>query len=97
MGLSMTFFIVSGLVLFKLFPIRLVLYDWNDENELVTPQIHSGWQVCNDNRKLNDATRKDHFSLPFLTKILERLVIYSFYYFLDGCYGYTHISITPID
>nr|GEV69938.1 reverse transcriptase domain-containing protein [Tanacetum cinerariifolium] len=35
-------------------------------------------------RKLNDATRKDHFPLPFMDQRLERLAGNEFYCFLDG-------------
>ncbi|GJV85920.1 reverse transcriptase domain-containing protein [Tanacetum coccineum] len=35
----------------------------NDENELVPTRLVTGWRVCIDYRKLNEATRKDHF--PF--------------------------------
>nr|GFA75335.1 reverse transcriptase domain-containing protein [Tanacetum cinerariifolium] len=38
----------------------------NDENELVPTRLVTGWRVCNDYRKLNEATRKDHFPLPFM-------------------------------
>ena len=38
----------------------------NKDNELVPTRIQSGWRVCIDYRKLNAATRKDHFSLPFI-------------------------------
>ncbi|GJR86663.1 reverse transcriptase domain-containing protein [Tanacetum coccineum] len=34
--------------------------------------------------KLNDATRKDHFPLPFMDQMLERLTGNEYYYFLDG-------------
>nr|GEZ63071.1 hypothetical protein [Tanacetum cinerariifolium] len=34
-------------------------------------------------RKLNDATRKDHFPLPFMDQMLERLAGNEFYCFLD--------------
>ncbi|GJW90961.1 hypothetical protein Tco_0168514 [Tanacetum coccineum] len=32
-----------------------------------------GWRVCIDYRKLNEATRKDHFPLQFMDQMLERL------------------------
>ncbi|GJX62292.1 hypothetical protein Tco_0295192 [Tanacetum coccineum] len=35
----------------------------NEENELIPTRLVTGWRVCIDYRKLNDATRKDHF--PF--------------------------------
>jgi hypothetical protein len=38
----------------------------NKDNELVTPLIQLGWRVCIDYRKLNTATRKDHFPFPFI-------------------------------
>nr|GFB85082.1 hypothetical protein [Tanacetum cinerariifolium] len=38
----------------------------NDENKLVPARIVTGWRVCIDYRKLNEATRKDHFPLPFM-------------------------------
>nr|GEV72972.1 reverse transcriptase domain-containing protein [Tanacetum cinerariifolium] len=34
--------------------------------------------------KLNDATRKDHFLLPFMDQMLERLAKNEYYCFLDG-------------
>ena len=50
-----------------------------------------------DYRKSNAATRKDHFSLPFLDQILERLAKHSFYCFLNEYSNYTEISIVPKD
>ncbi|GKE27863.1 reverse transcriptase domain-containing protein [Tanacetum coccineum] len=44
----------------------------NDDNEL-TPRTVTGWRVCIDYRKLNDATQKDHFPLPIIDQMLERL------------------------
>nr|GEZ98243.1 reverse transcriptase domain-containing protein [Tanacetum cinerariifolium] len=43
----------------------------NDENELVPARLVTGWRVCIDYRKLNEATRKDHFPLPFMDQIAE--------------------------
>nr|GEW36893.1 reverse transcriptase domain-containing protein [Tanacetum cinerariifolium] len=48
-------------------------------------------------KKLNDATRKDHFPLPFMDQMLERLAGNEFYYFLDGFSGYFQILIDPQD
>nr|GFD04418.1 reverse transcriptase domain-containing protein [Tanacetum cinerariifolium] len=44
----------------------------NDENELVPTRLVTGWRVCIDYRKLNEATRKYHFPLPFMDQMLER-------------------------
>nr|GEV19858.1 retrovirus-related Pol polyprotein from transposon 17.6 [Tanacetum cinerariifolium] len=56
----------------------------NDENELVPTRLVTGWRVCIDYRKLNEATRKDHFPLPFMDQMLERLTGNEYYCFLDG-------------
>nr|GEX91910.1 reverse transcriptase domain-containing protein [Tanacetum cinerariifolium] len=44
-----------------------------NENELVPTYLVTGWRVCIDYRKLNEATRKDHFPLPFMDQMLKRL------------------------
>ncbi|GJY84720.1 reverse transcriptase domain-containing protein [Tanacetum coccineum] len=69
----------------------------NDENELVPTRLVTGWRVCIDYRKLNEATRKDHFPLPFVDQMLERLAGNEYYCFLDGFSGYFQISIDPKD
>nr|GEZ82027.1 reverse transcriptase domain-containing protein [Tanacetum cinerariifolium] len=65
----------------------------NDENELVPTSLVTGWRVCIDYRKLNEATRKDHFLLPFMDQMLERLAGNEYYYFLDEFSGYFQIPI----
>ncbi|KAM2593859.1 hypothetical protein TB1_042954 [Malus domestica] len=69
----------------------------NEDNELVLTRIQTGWRVCIDYRKLNATTRKDHFPLPFIDQMLERLTDHSFYCFLDGYSGYNQIVIAPDD
>ncbi|GKB66058.1 reverse transcriptase domain-containing protein, partial [Tanacetum coccineum] len=69
----------------------------NDNNELIPSRTVTGWRVCIDYRKLNDATRKDHFYLPFIDMILERLCRNKYYYFLDGFSGFFQIPIAPED
>nr|GEV49516.1 reverse transcriptase domain-containing protein [Tanacetum cinerariifolium] len=69
----------------------------NDENELVPTRLVTGWRVCIDYRKLNEATRKDHFPLPFMDQIIERLARNEYYYFLDGFSRYFQIPIDPKD
>nr|GEW90680.1 hypothetical protein [Tanacetum cinerariifolium] len=41
------------------------------------------WRVCIDYRKVNEATSKDHFPLPFMDQMLERLAGNQYYCFLD--------------
>nr|GEW38418.1 reverse transcriptase domain-containing protein [Tanacetum cinerariifolium] len=69
----------------------------NDENELVLTRLVTGRRVCINYRKLNEATRKDHFPLPFMDQMLERLAGNEYYCFLDGFSGYFHIPIDPKD
>nr|GEW62642.1 reverse transcriptase domain-containing protein [Tanacetum cinerariifolium] len=69
----------------------------NEENELISTHLVTGWRVCIDYRKLNEATRKDHFPLPFMDQMLERLARNQYYCFLDGFSGYFQIPIDPKD
>ena len=67
----------------------------NEKNELIPTRTLIGWRVCIDYRKLNTATRKDHFPLPFIDHMLDRLAGHPHFGFLDGYYGYNQIAITP--
>ena len=53
--------------------------------------------MCIDYKKLNTAIRKDHFPLPFIDQMLDRLAGHPYYYFLDGYFGYNQIVIAPED
>nr|GEX70215.1 reverse transcriptase domain-containing protein [Tanacetum cinerariifolium] len=67
------------------------------EIELIPTRLVTGWRVCIDYRKLNEATRKDHFPLPFMDQMLERLAGIEYYCFLDGLSRYFQIPIDPRD
>nr|GFA61151.1 reverse transcriptase domain-containing protein [Tanacetum cinerariifolium] len=69
----------------------------NDNNELISSRTVTGWRVCIDYRKLNDATQKDHFPLPFFDQMLERLCGNEYYCFLDGFSEFFQIPIAPKD
>ena len=66
----------------------------NEKNELIPTRTVTGWRVCIDYRKLNTATIKDHFPLPFIDQMLDRLAGHPF---LDGYSGYNQIAIAPED
>ena len=69
----------------------------NEKNELIPTRTMTGWRVCIDYRKLNTATRKDHYSLPFIDQMLDRLAGHPLFCFLDGYYGYNQIAIALED
>jgi len=60
----------------------------NDKKELMQNRLPMKIRVCIDYRKLNVATCKDHFPLPFIDQMLERLAGHEYYCFLDGYSGY---------
>ena len=65
----------------------------NEMNELVPIRLMTGWRVCIIYHKLNAWTEKDHFSMPYIDKMLDRLAGKGWYCFLDGYSGYNQISI----
>lgn len=69
----------------------------NENNDLIPIKTVTGWRICMDYRKLNNATRKGHFPLPFLDQMLNRLAGREFYYFLDVYSGYSQIAVAPED
>ena len=69
----------------------------NEKNELILTRKVTGWKVCIDYKKLNDATRKDHFPLPFIDQMIEKLSGHEYYCFLDGYSRYNQIPVAPED
>ncbi|RDX97133.1 Retrovirus-related Pol polyprotein from transposon 17.6, partial [Mucuna pruriens] len=59
----------------------------NQQDELVPMRIQNNWR----------ATGKDHFPLPFIDQVLEKLARKSYCYFLDGFSSYMQIHIAPED
>ena len=56
-----------------------------------------GYRMCTDFRKLNKETRKDHYPLPFIDQMLERLASHSYFCYLDGYSVFSQIAVHPED
>ncbi|KAL4027869.1 hypothetical protein IC575_011059 [Cucumis melo] len=69
----------------------------NDKGEMVSMRMQNGWRMCIDYRKLNEVTKKDHFPLPFLDQMIERLAGRSYFCFLDGFSDFYQIPIACED
>ncbi|GJS14461.1 hypothetical protein Tco_0408933 [Tanacetum coccineum] len=87
----------KGAIAWKMSDIKGISSSYCTHNILMEddykPIVLGGWRVCIDCRKLNDATRKDHFPLPFIDQMLERLCGNEYYYFLDGIFVIFKIPI----
>ena len=69
----------------------------NEKGEEIQTCLSIKWRVCIDYQKLNSATKKDYFPLPFIDQILDRLVGSNYFCFLDRYSGYNQIAIHPDD
>nr|GEV27225.1 reverse transcriptase domain-containing protein [Tanacetum cinerariifolium] len=69
----------------------------NEDNESIPTRLVTGWRVCINYCKLNEATQKDHFPLPLMDKMLERIAWNQYYCFLDCFSSYFQIAIDPKD
>ena len=69
----------------------------NERNELIPTRTVTRWRVCIDYKKLNIATRKDHFPLPFIYQMLDKLAGHPDLCFLDGYSRYNQIAIALED
>jgi hypothetical protein len=68
----------------------------NEKDELIQQRNVTGWRMCINYRKLNKATKNDHFPLPFIDEMLERLVNHAYFFFLDEYSGFMQIPIHPM-
>ena len=69
----------------------------NDKNELIPQRIVTGYRMVIYFRKLNKATRKDHYPLPLIDQMLERLSKHTHFCFLDGYSGFSQITVSHPD
>jgi hypothetical protein len=47
---------------------------YNEKNESIPHRTIIGWRMCIDYLMLNKATRKDHFPLPFITEMVDKVI-----------------------
>ncbi|KAL3679659.1 hypothetical protein R1sor_022615 [Riccia sorocarpa] len=64
---------------------------------VVVPKKNGKIRVCQDFRKLNAVTKKDHHPLPFIDQVLDQVSGHECYSFLDGFSGYNQVSIREED
>ena len=69
----------------------------NGKNELIPQRIVTGYRMVIDFRKLNKASRKYHYPLPFIDQMLERLSKHTHFCFLDGYSGFSQIPVSADD
>ena len=69
----------------------------NEKNELLPTRTVTGWRIYIYYQRLNKVTRKDHFPLPFIDQISDRLARNKYFCFLDGYSGYSQITIALED
>jgi hypothetical protein len=65
----------------------------NENNELIPQRVVVGYSMCIDFRKVNKVTKKDHYPLPFIDQMLERLSKKTNFCFLDGYSGFSQIVV----
>ncbi|KAK1645988.1 hypothetical protein QYE76_063793, partial [Lolium multiflorum] len=69
----------------------------NDNDELIPQRVVVGYRMCIDFRKVNKVTKKDHYPLPFIDQMLERLSKNTHFCFLDGYSGFSQIAVKTKD
>src|SRR5215216_2221762 len=69
----------------------------NDKNELIPQRIVTGYRMVIDFRKLNKATRKDHYPLHFIDQMLEIFSKHTHFCFLDIYSSFSQILVSQLD
>ncbi|KAK1650411.1 hypothetical protein QYE76_068216 [Lolium multiflorum] len=69
----------------------------NDNDELIPQRVVVGYRMCIDYQKVNKVTKKDHYPLPFIDQMLERLSKNTHFCFLDGYSGFSQIAVKTKD
>jgi hypothetical protein len=69
----------------------------NENNELIPQRVVVGYRMCINFRKVNKVTKKDHYPLPFIDRMLERLSKKTHFYFLDGYSSFSQIAVKKQD
>lgn len=69
----------------------------NEQGQLIPTRTVTGYRMCTDYRGLNLSTRKDHFPLPFIDQMLERLAGKKYFCYLDGYSGFLQVPVHPDD
>ncbi|KAK1667638.1 hypothetical protein QYE76_055797 [Lolium multiflorum] len=69
----------------------------NDNDELIPQRVVVGYRMCINYRKVNKVTKKDHYPLPFIDQMLERLSKNTHFCFLDGYSGFSQIVVRAKD
>ena len=69
----------------------------NENNELIPQRVVVGHRMCIDFRMVNKVTKKDHYPLPFIDPMLERLSKKTHFCFLDGYSGFSQIAVRKQD
>jgi hypothetical protein len=64
---------------------------------VVVPKKNGKLKICVDFKKLNKATKKDPYPLPFFDKVLNIVIRSEAYSFLHEYFGYHQIFTTPKD
>jgi hypothetical protein len=69
----------------------------NKNNELIPTRTIVRYRMCIDFRKFNKETWKDHYPLPFINQMLERLATHTHFCYPDGYFGFSQIAVHPDD